>query len=120
MARSRESWQVAVCDGLRTDGARGDRCDVGGSFILVDRRDGEDVEHVGEYLEIDRPRRLAFTFAVPKFSKESTRVTIGIIATETGCELTLIHEGILPEYASRTETGWNGILDGLATTLGQA
>ena len=93
---------------------------IGGSFILVDRRDGEDVEHVGEYLEIDRPRRLAFTFAVPKFSTESTRVTIGIVASETGCELTLIHEGVLPEYASRTETGWNGILDRLAATLGQA
>lgn len=91
---------------------------IGGAFILVDRRDGEDIDHTGEYLEIDRPRRLAFTFAVPKFSLESTRVTIGIVASETGCELTLSHEGVLPEYASRTETGWSGILDGLAAMLG--
>lgn len=93
---------------------------IGGSFIFVDRRDGEDIEHTGEYLEIDRPRRLAFTFSVPKFSSESTRVTIDIVPSETGCDLTLTHEGVLSEYANRTETGWNGILDGLAATLSQA
>ncbi len=93
---------------------------IGGSFMLVDRREGQDVEHTGEYLEIDRPRRLSFTFGVPKFSPESTRVTIDIVASESGCELTLNHEGVLPEYAGRTETGWSGIFDGLAATLGQA
>jgi len=91
---------------------------VGGKFVFVDRRDGEDIEHTGEYLEIDRPRRLVFTFVVPKFSNDSTRVAIDIVASGTGCELTLIHEGVLPEYASRTEAGWSGILDGLAATLG--
>lgn len=90
---------------------------VGGKFNFTDRRDGEDVAHVGEYLEIDRPRRLAFTFAVPKFSPEYTRVTIIIVAVEGGCELTLIHEGVLAEYANGTESGWKKILDGLSATL---
>ena len=90
---------------------------VGGSFVFVDRRGGEDVEHTGEYLEIERPRRLVFTFAVPKFSSQSTRVTIDIVPAGAGCELTLTHEGVLPDYASRTEAGWTGILDGLGATL---
>lgn len=91
---------------------------VGGAFNFTERRDGQDIAHVGEYLEIDRPRRLAFTFAVPKFSAEKTRVTIDIAAQGEGSTLTLTHAGVLPDWASRTETGWGMILDGMAATLG--
>jgi uncharacterized protein YndB with AHSA1/START domain len=90
---------------------------VGGSFVFVDRREGEDVEHNGEYLEIDRPRRLVFTFCVPKYSKETTRVLIDIVPCEGGCELTLTHENVPPAYASQGEAGWTMILEGLAETL---
>ncbi len=90
---------------------------VGGKFIFVDRRDGEDVEHTGEYLEIDRPRRLVFTFAVPKYSPVVTRVTIDIVPIETGCDLALTHDGVLPEWASRSESGWTMLLEGLGRTI---
>jgi uncharacterized protein YndB with AHSA1/START domain len=87
---------------------------VGGRFIFVDRRDGEDIEHTGQYLQIDRPTRLVFTFAVPKFSTESTRVDVQIDSAELGCDLTLTHEGVLPDYLERTASGWRTILEGLA------
>lgn len=90
---------------------------VGGAFCFVDRRDGKDVEHVGTYLEIDRPRRLVFTFAVPTYSAATTRVTIDIVPADTGCTLTLTHEGVLADWASQTESGWTMILDGLASRL---
>jgi uncharacterized protein YndB with AHSA1/START domain len=90
---------------------------VGGRFSIV-RRDGEDVEHVGEYLEIDRPRRLVFTFGVPKFAKEMTKVTIEIRPDGTGSELTLIHEQVLPDWAERTQEGWGMILASLERVLG--
>jgi uncharacterized protein YndB with AHSA1/START domain len=92
---------------------------VGGVYLLVDRRDGEDVAHTGRYLEIDRPRRLAFTFMVEKYSQHADPVTVDVAPLATGCELTLTH-GMRPElaeYATRTEEGWAGILDKLAETL---
>jgi uncharacterized protein YndB with AHSA1/START domain len=90
---------------------------VGGAFTFIDRRDGEDIAHTGEYVEIDRPRRLAFDFRVPKFSSESTRITINFAAAGAGCDVALLHEGVLPEYADRTEAGWREILAGLAKSL---
>src|SRR5687768_8525053 len=55
---------------------------VGGSYNFTDRRDGEDVEHVGRYLEIDRPRRLVFSFSVDGFATEADRVSIDIVPLE--------------------------------------
>jgi uncharacterized protein YndB with AHSA1/START domain len=90
---------------------------VGGQFNFTERRDGEDVEHTGEYLEIDRPRRLAFSFTVPKFSVEATRIQVDLAPSGFGTQLGLVHEGVYPEYAERTQQGWDGILDGLGRVL---
>jgi uncharacterized protein YndB with AHSA1/START domain len=95
---------------------------VGGRFNFTDRRDGKEIEHVGEYLEIDRPSRLVFTFAVPKYSDEYDRVTIEIRRLDKGCELTLINEmspQIYDEWGERTRSGWMTLLDGLASVLGR-
>lgn len=91
---------------------------VNGSFLFVDRREGVEVRHLGQYLEILRPERIGFTFCVPQYSVLATRVVIDIVARPTGCELTLTHAGVLPEYSSATHAGWRQILDGLARTLG--
>lgn len=92
---------------------------VGGGFTLVDRRDGEDVAHTGEYLEIDRPRRLVFTFGVPKYSDDMDPVTVEIVPAGTGCELTLTHvmQAKWAEWADRTKEGWTDILASLAATV---
>lgn len=86
---------------------------IGGKFLFVDRRDGVDAVHTGEYLEIDRPKRLVFSFGVPQFSPEFTRVTVEIAPQGKGCALTLTHTGVLPDYGERTQTGWTMILEAL-------
>jgi uncharacterized protein YndB with AHSA1/START domain len=92
---------------------------VGGGFTITERRDGEEVEHTGVYLEIDRPRRLVFTFAVEKYSPDADRVTVEIQPLDSGCELTLTHEldAKNAEWEEPTKQGWTGILEGLAATL---
>jgi uncharacterized protein YndB with AHSA1/START domain len=91
---------------------------VGGRFNFTDRRpDMGDVAHVGEYLEIDRPRRLKFSFAVPQFDSRTTIVTLDFRAVDGGCELVLTHEGVAPEWAEATPKGWEMILGGLEAAI---
>lgn len=83
---------------------------VGGSFRFVVRRDGQDVAHVGRYLEKLRPTRLVFTWLVPKYSSEATRVTVDIAPLGEACEVTLTHQGVTAEFAEQTRAGWSAIL----------
>jgi uncharacterized protein YndB with AHSA1/START domain len=90
---------------------------VGGTFNITERRDGEEVEHVGTYLELDRPRRLVFSFGVPKYSTLVTRVRIELKPLPGGCELTLTQEGTPPEWIDRAREGWGAIVAALAAHL---
>ncbi len=89
---------------------------VGGRYSIVERRDGQDVEHTGEYLEIDRPRRLVFTCQVPFYSDQVDRVTIEIEPVDGGCELTITTQ-TTQEWADQTVDGWKMILASLAEAL---
>ena len=91
---------------------------VGGRFTFTDRRpDMGDVEHTGTYVEIDRPKRLVFDFAVPAYEPTLTRITLDFAPDGSGCRLTLTHDGVFEEYLKQTEHGWGMILDGLTGAL---
>jgi uncharacterized protein YndB with AHSA1/START domain len=90
---------------------------VGGSFSLKVDRNGELVDHVGRYLEIERPHRLVFTWAVKGDSDDApSEVHIDIEASSSGCVLTLTHrmDAKWSDYADRTRDGWTTMLDALA------
>jgi uncharacterized protein YndB with AHSA1/START domain len=105
---------------FRTPDGTLERCEidarVGGGFRIDERRGSEVAEHFGEYVQLDRPRRLAFDFWT-SFSEERTRVTVAIARDGDGSLLTLTHEGVWADYEDRTRQGWTMILDGLARTL---
>ncbi|HEY1929774.1 MAG TPA: SRPBCC family protein [Caulobacteraceae bacterium] len=87
---------------------------VGGRFTFTERRpDMGDVRHVGEYLEIDRPRRLVFTFGVPQFDPRMTTVRVDIEPDGVGSILTLTNDGVPEAYAKGNVEGWTRILAGL-------
>jgi uncharacterized protein YndB with AHSA1/START domain len=89
---------------------------IGGTFSFLVRRQGTEIDHVGNYLQIDRPRRLSFTWGVAGESAEESVVTIDFTPQPDGCELTLTHEmdPKWAEYAGRVEGSWGKMLEALA------
>lgn len=91
---------------------------VGGGFEVFERRGEQLATHFGTYVEIDRPRRLAFDFATER-DGAATRVTVTFEARDGGCLVTLTHalDPQWAEYKERVEAGWAGILLGLEHAL---
>ena len=81
---------------------------VGGRYTFVEERDGKEVLHTGEYLELVRPLKMVFTFLVP--SSEESTVEIVLAHLGEGCELKLINSGVPKEFAEGAREGWAGIL----------
>ncbi len=90
---------------------------VGGQYVIrMFKNDGSasgcaEYEPHGQFLEIDRPNKIVFTWISEGFVDHSV-VTISLVATEDGTELTLRHE--LPEaVADVHKEGWNACLGNL-------
>lgn len=90
---------------------------VGGRWRIVDRRPEGDAEQAGEYLEIDRPRRLVMTMRAG--DSAYSRLAIDIAPVDGGCELTLTHDigADHAEYEDRTRAGWTKLLGDLKGLL---
>lgn len=93
---------------------------VGGSF-RIDMIQGEKrYEHHGEFLIIDRPDRLVFTWRADWLPGGST-VTITLRGVEGGTEMVLRHDGLPDQVSADSHRGgWTEFLEALAAELGVA
>jgi uncharacterized protein YndB with AHSA1/START domain len=91
---------------------------VGGAFSFIVRRQGQELDHIGEYLELLRPNYLSFTWGI-KGIGEGSRVAIDIVPDGSGAKLILTHELAQQwaDFAERTKEGWTTMLKALSSIL---
>jgi len=101
---------------------------VGGRFCFSDMRNGSEAVHWGEYLVLDRPRKIVFTWVVGEAdpATDSTelpsRVSVAIEPDGAGCMATIVHEmdSKWAEFVSKTAQGWTRMLQAIARLESQA
>ncbi len=95
---------------------------VGGAFSFLVKRKDQEIDHVGQYQTIDRPKLLVFSWDIGTYNANSSQVTVEILAgkeggNDLGCTVTLTHS--LPwewaDYADRTRDAWILMLKALKT-----
>ncbi|WP_141579278.1 SRPBCC domain-containing protein [Actinomadura sp. WMMA1423] len=110
-ARSLGSW-------LRPSGIRQTRAETdpreGGTFRIVMADDESSILHSGTYREIDRPRRLVFTWSSPATRFRDSVVTV-TFRPSSGATVVEIHQVGLPDEEARTShhAGWSDCLRAL-------
>jgi uncharacterized protein YndB with AHSA1/START domain len=93
---------------------------VGGTFLFSDMRDGKEMRHRGTYLELERPRKIVFTWIVDGFEElDPSDVELTIEPKGEGCIATIIHrmDCKWADYAARTEKGWRCYLEATGVLL---
>jgi uncharacterized protein YndB with AHSA1/START domain len=84
----------------------------GGDFRIVMVRDRDDIVHRGTYREIDRPRRLVFTWSSLATDHRDSVITVTFEPLESGSTVVEIHQVGLPDEESRAghTAGWSDAL----------
>jgi uncharacterized protein YndB with AHSA1/START domain len=83
---------------------------VGGKFRIVMAQRPKQYEHTGEYLVIESPRRLSFTWISQATDHRPTTVTIELFEREGGTELVLTHRQLPSSQIEPHRSGWSDIV----------
>ena len=115
------SLAVWMCPGSTRRATAEADARVGGRFRIVMQGPDCDYAHTGEYLVVDRPRRLVFTWTSEATKGRPTTVSVELEPRGPGeTVLTLTHEGLADEEAAgRHRSGWGDITAKLAKALAE-
>jgi uncharacterized protein YndB with AHSA1/START domain len=84
---------------------------VGGGFrIVMESPTFGAVEHYGEYLAIEPPSLLSFTWISKNTDHQPTVVTIEFHQRGTGTELVLTHRRLPPKQVEAHRQGWTDVV----------
>ena len=95
-------------------------CDLrpGGAFSLVMSSEESSREVSGTYVEVDRPRKLVFTWIGPLTNNVNTLVTVELYPRGDETDLVLTHERLpTPSIHAGHTQGWGNILNHLADAV---
>jgi uncharacterized protein YndB with AHSA1/START domain len=88
---------------------------VGGNFRITMKGKERSYEHTGQYLVVEPPSRLVFTWISKGTNEQETIVTVELKPRGTECELTLTHEKLPGKEAALShQNGWNQVAEFLA------
>lgn len=92
----------------------------GGSYRIVMKGHAGDYEHTGEYLAVEPPSKLVFTWISNSTGGHPTLVTVELFEHSDGCELVLTHERFASADAMRQhQGGWGQIVERLDRYLAE-
>jgi uncharacterized protein YndB with AHSA1/START domain len=92
----------------------------GGSYRIVMKGSTGDYEHTGEYLTVEPPSKLIFTWISNSTGNQPTLVTVELFERGEDCELVLTHERFASADVMRHHKGgWGQIVDRLDRYLAQ-
>lgn len=86
---------------------------VGGKFRIVMVQERGEFEHTGEYLAIEPPARLSFTWISQATDLRPTVVTIDFVERDAGTELILTHRRLPASQIESHRRGWTDIMQKL-------
>jgi uncharacterized protein YndB with AHSA1/START domain len=90
---------------------------VGGKFRIVMIQGRKKFEHTGEYLTIQPPARLSFTWISDATDHKPTEVTIEFLERQGGTELVLTHRRLPAAQVDSHRSGWTDILRNIQEIL---